>query len=183
MGYPVITRLGLSQFWYRHWYANSNSSYFMNFKQDLIFTHLFKMYLNYGLTFSNTLFMHEHFFNYKYRNIRLNLLLKNLRYFRRFYFSNYNLGIEHSYFLRYKTGEYFPLRLWIIKYSNWLIICFNCFKPIKQKFSKKITTKKEFYSISPSLNFNKNNQKFYRFKLIFLYLQKSFFKKSFNYFF
>ena len=83
----------------------------MNFKQDLIFTHLFKMYLNYGLTFSNTLFMHEHFFNYKYKNIRLNLLLKNLRYFRRFYFSNYNLGIEHSYFLRYKTGEYFPLRL------------------------------------------------------------------------
>ena len=69
------------------------------------------MYLHYGLTFSNPVFFNEFFFNDKYKKIRIDINFKNLKYFRRFYFSNYNLGIEHSYFLRYRTGEYFPLRL------------------------------------------------------------------------
>ena len=35
MGYPVITRLGINQFWYKNWYTDSD--FMLNFKQDLIF--------------------------------------------------------------------------------------------------------------------------------------------------
>ena len=111
MGYPVVTRVGLNQFWYKHWYSNSNTHYFLNFKQDLAITKLFRMYLQYGLTFSNSIFFHELFYNNRFKSLRTDTVVENLKYFRRFYFSNDNLGIEHSYFLRYKTGEYFPLRL------------------------------------------------------------------------
>lgn len=171
MGYPVITRLGLSQFWYRHWYSDSNKNYFLNFKQDIMFTHLLKMYLQYGLTFNNSLFFHELYFNKNSKQIRLNIILKNLKYYRRFYFSNDNLGIEHSYFLRYKTGEYFPLRLWVIKYSGWLILSFNCFKPVKRKISKRKIVKSEYYALSHSLNSHNCKYKYKRFKLIFLLLR------------
>ena len=117
MGYPVITRLGLNQFWYRHWYSDINFK--ENLKQDNNFVSLIKFYLNYGLTFSNNIFFHEYFFNRNLKWVRLLNLNSNIRFFRKFYFSNELLGIEHSYFMRYKTGEYFPLRIWLIKYSNW----------------------------------------------------------------
>ena len=181
MGYPIVTRLGLNQFWYRHWYSNSNKNYFFNSKQDVIFTKLFKMYLSYGLTFSSSIFFHELFYNNKLKNLRTSTEVNNLKYFRRFYFSNDSLGIEHSYFLRYKTGEYFPLRLWIIKYSNWVIICFNCFKPVKGKQGSKSLTKREHYSLSPDLRLDKKAFKFNRFKLIFIFFKKNFFNKQLTY--
>ena len=183
MGYPVITRLGLNQFWYRHWYSNCNKSYFNNLKQDLIFTHFFKMYVNYGCTFPNSILFHEFFFNKKSKLIRNNIILKNLKYYRRFYFSNYNLGIEHSYFLRYKTGEFFPLRLWVIKYSGWLLLCFNCFKPVKKKFKNIRNTKSELYSLSPNLGYSSRISKYNRFKLIFLFYKQKLFKETLNYVF
>ena len=181
MGYPVVTRLGLNQFWYRHWYSNSNKNYFFNSKQDVIFTKLFKMYLSYGLTFSSSIFFHELFYNNRLKYLRTSIEVNNLKYFRRFYFSNDSLGIEHSYFLRYKTGEYFPLRLWIIKYSNWVIICFNCFKPVKGRQGGKSLTKRENYALSPDLRLDKKALKFNRFKLIFIFFKKNFFSKQLTY--
>ena len=183
MGYPVITRLGLNQFWYRHWCTNSNKNYLQNFKQDIVFTQLFKMYVYYGFTFPNTLFFHEFFYNAKSKSIRRAIILKNLKYYRRFYFSNDNLGIEHSYFLRYKTGEFFPLRLWVIKYSNWILLCFNCFKPIKKKSKGKNIMKAEFYALTPNLKFETELLKYRRFKLIFLFLKKFVFSKTTRYIF
>jgi len=109
MGYPVITRLGINQFWYKNWYTDSD--FMLNFKQDLIFQELLKFYLNYGLTFTSNLFFNPYFFTKSLRNVSTDYFSKNLKFYRRFFFSNYTLGIEHSYFLRYKTGEYFPLRL------------------------------------------------------------------------
>lgn len=169
MGYPVITRLGLNQFWYRHWYSDINFK--ENLKQDNNFVSLIKFYLNYGLTFSNNIFFHEYFFNRNLKWVRLLNLNSNIRFFRKFYFSNELLGIEHSYFMRYKTGEYFPLRIWLIKYSNWVILSFNCFKPIKYKSKFKKSIKKEFSSISPSFSMNSSRLNFKRYKLLYLFLK------------
>ena len=83
----------------------------LSFKQDLIFQDLLKFYLNYGLTFSSNLFFNPYFFAKSLRKYNVDYFTKNLKFYRRFFFSNDTLGIEHSYFLRYKTGEYFPLRL------------------------------------------------------------------------
>lgn len=169
MGYPVVTRLGLNQFWYKHWYSDLNFK--ENLKQDRSFVSLLKFYLNYGLMFSTNIFFHEYFFNRNLKNIRLSNISTNMKFFRKFYFSNSLLGIEHSYFLRYKTGEYFPLRIWLIKYSNWIILNFNCFKPIKSKGKFKKSINKEFSAISPNFSMNYANVSFKRYKILYLFLK------------
>jgi len=179
MGYPVITRLGLNQFWYRHWY--SDVKFKENLNQDKIFTTLIKFYLNYGLMFSNNIFFNEYFFNNKLKNIRLSNLVSNRKFFRKYYFTNSLLGIEHSYFLRYKTGEYFPFRMWVIKYNKWIIINFNCFKPVKTKKKSNTLIKKEFSSVNPNLFDEFKKDKFIRYKILFLHLKSSFFHQNYNF--
>jgi hypothetical protein len=58
MGYPVVTRIGINQFWYHHWYSDVN--YSSNLKQDNLFDKLVYMYLRYGLTLQNNPFFHEY---------------------------------------------------------------------------------------------------------------------------
>lgn len=178
MGYPTVTRLGVNQFWYRHWCSDKN--YKSNLFNDKLFIDLVKLYINYGLTFYNNTFLHEYFFNKNYKKTRIKNSISNLKFYRKFFFSNTNLGIEHSYLLRNKTGEYFPLKMWIIKYAKWVIICFNCFKPIKKKSNRKNLIKKELYSISRSLTyFDKNEVIKKRFKILFLYVKSNLLNQSY----
>lgn len=179
MGYPVITRLGLNQFWYRHWY--SDTKFKENLKQDEIFVTLIKFYLNYGLTFSNNIFFNEYFFNVKLKNLRLANIISNNKFFRKFYFTNNLLGIEHSYFIRYKTGEYFPLKIWIIKYSKWIIINFTCFKPVKKKKKKLKSMSKEFSSVNPNFSSFSKSSNFVRYKILFIYLKNSLVRDYYNF--
>ena len=58
MGNPVITRLGINQFWYKHWYSDTTTS--QNIKQDDSFEKLINIYLNYGLSFNTNPFIHEY---------------------------------------------------------------------------------------------------------------------------
>lgn len=176
MGYPVITRLGINQFWYNHWY--SDTTFFLNTKQDKSLLKLFKMYINYGVTFPTHVFFHEYFFNKNFKKMRTIASFKNWKFFRKVFFSCLSLEIEHSYFLRKRTGEFFPMRLWLIRWSSWVIICFSCFKPVKFKKSKfKNKIKKETHAISPKLNLIDN---FSRVKLFFLFTRSKFFK-TYNY--
>jgi hypothetical protein len=176
MGYPVITRLGISQFWYNHWY--SDTTFFLNSKQDSNLLKLFKIYINYGVTFPTSVFFHEYFFNKKQENTRKSFVFKNWKFYRKVFFSCESLEIEHSYFIRKKTGEFFPLRLWLFRYSRWIIVSFACFKPLKIKKSNFIkVTKKETHSVSPRLNTPTN---YNRIKLLFIFLKKRFFK-NYNY--
>lgn len=157
MGFPVITRLGISQFWYKHWCSKSN--FFLNTKQDKLIFKLFKIYINYGVTFPTSIFFHEYFFTRKGKSLRNKIIFKNWKYFRKIFFSCDSLEIEHTYFSRKKTGEFFPLRLWLFRYSDWIILAFSCFKPFKSKSLKnKSTIKKETHAVSPLLRYipNKN---------------------------
>lgn len=177
MGYPVITRLGINQFWYKHWYSDNNKA--VNIQQDKIFTDLILMYLNYGLTYYNNIFFHEYFFSKHSKKDRLlNLTHKN-KYYRRYFYTNTLLTIEHTYLLRKHSGEYFPMRMWHIKYNNWLVITFNCFKPLKKKKSRKIISK-EASSVSSFSNYHTTSLN--RFKILYLYLKFRYAKVS-NYFF
>lgn len=178
MGYPVLTRIGLNQFWYKNWYSDVNFK--SNFKQDKIFTKLLKFYLNYGLMFTNNIFFNEYFFNKNLKSVRLGNLISNKKFFRRFFFSNDILNIEHSYFMRYKTGEYFPFRVWIIKYSNWIVLNFSCYKPVKGKNKNKIGLKKELSSINPALATNNIRPKLIRYSLLFIFFKKYFYR-NYNY--
>ena len=169
MGYPVITRLGLNQFWYKHWYSDKNKN--ENIQQDKIFTDLINLYLNYGLTYQNNIFFHEYFFSKSYKNQRLFNLKYNLKYFRHFSYFNEVVGIEHSFFIRNHLGEYFSMRKWHIKYNNWVIIIFNCFRPLKMKEKSLNNLKKKEVSAVAS-GFKYNSFFLNRFKLLYIYIKR-----------
>lgn len=132
MGNPVITRLGINQFWYKHWYSDTTTS--LNIKQDDSFEQLINVYLNYGLSFNTNPFIHEYWYRKSAQKVRVSEHVKNnMRFFRRFFYTNDNLSIEHTYLIRNQSGEYFPMRTWVLKYGGWIIILIHWFKPIKTK--------------------------------------------------
>ena len=150
MGNPVITRLGINQFWYKHWY--SDHKYNQSVKEDILITQFTKFYLNHGIIRDSNPFVHEYWYRKTYKKIRYHdQTYQNLKAFRRYFYTNERLGIEHSYFIRHKTGEYFPMRIWVMRYGGWLFISLHWFKPLKSKRTRSfILKKKTIGSISRS---------------------------------
>ena len=181
MGHPVITRIGINQFWYRHWY--SDSEYSSNLKQDNFFEKLVYVYLRYGLTFQNNPFFHEYWYRKTNKPVRTLLFTqKNLKFFRKFFYENTTLSIEHSFFLRNETAEYFPLRTWIMKYKNWVIICVQWYKPMKGKNTSKRSVR-EWSSGSGIITPFRCDYKLKRLKLVYFYLWQKSLKTSKTYMF
>ena len=170
MGHPVITRLGINQFWYKHWYCDYKH---LNLKQDDTLSLLLDLYLNYGLTFKTNPFIHEYWYKKFSKKIRTyDQAKKNAKFFRRFYYTNANLSIEHSYLIRHKTGEYFPMRHWVMKYGGWIILQVHWFKPLKIKYDK-TKHKKSTSFIGAVSRPNVYKPTIIRLKLILLTLLKS----------
>jgi len=178
MGNPVITRLGTQQFWYNHWYSDKNVS--SNLQQDKLFTNLVYLYLTYGLNTRENLFIHEYWYanNSRIKNLRINHS-KNMNntFYRRYYYLNNIVGIEHSFLLRNTTAEYFPLKLWLFKFNNWVILNVTWFKPLKGK-----NKNKPFSGSASAANvLHKPRSSFYKSKRIKLLLMALFSTlKSFN---
>lgn len=166
MSNPVINRLGINQFWHKHWY--SDSLYAENLHQDNTFTSLIQLYLNYGLTYSTNFFFHEYFYK---NNLKAKRLIKNnkISSCRRFFYTNTALDIDHSYLLKNKTEEYFPMRLWLLKYMNWVIFSVQWFKPIKKKNNLKSNSLSYINSIHET---GKPRHNLTRLKFIILLLSK-----------
>jgi len=135
MSNPTITRLGVNQFWYNHWLSNKNYSAFSN--QDTINSEFIQNYINHGANFVNNIFIHEYWYSKKYKQVRTLPSRSYMQFYRRHYYSNNIVGIEHSYLIRYTTGEYFPLRTWYLRYNNWVVISIQWFKPDKSKKKRK----------------------------------------------
>lgn len=157
MGYPVVTRLGINQFWYRHWYTDT--FYKQNSQQDSMFERFIMLYVNYGTTFKNNVFIHEYWYSKPSKAIRTLPLKSYMKYHRRFYYSNSLLEIEHSFLLRNHSGEYFPMRCWILKYNNWVILSLKFFKPLKIKNPNyaRINRKTSISSATSDFNYQLNN--------------------------
>lgn len=144
MGNPVSTRLGINQFWYKHWYSDSSKS--LELKQDEALEKLITFYLQYGLTFQTNPLIHEYWYRKNMKTVRINLQDKNnSRFFRRFFYTNDTLGIEHSYLIRNKTPEYFPMRTWVFKYAGWVIFSVQWFKPLKVKSKFNLNSRTSSY--------------------------------------
>ncbi len=168
MGHPVITRIGINQFWYRHWYSDTN--YSNNLKQDNLFDKLVYLYLKYGLTFQNNPFFHEYWYRKTNKPVRTKFFTrKNIKFFRRFYYQNTTLSIEHSFLLRKETAEYFPLRTWILKYGNWVVVCVQWYKPMKGK-NNTIRRARDKSNNSAALTRIRGRLKLKRLKLAYYYL-------------
>lgn len=143
MGFPVLTRLGINQFWYNYWYADKN--YAANVQKTLNLKTLIELFLSYGLQYTSNPFIHEYWYSPKMSLSRTNVLdYQKKTYFRRLYYTHDILTIEHNYLLREQTPEYFPMRIWTLKYRSWLVFSVQWFKPAKQKIQTK-------YQRTPSL--------------------------------
>jgi hypothetical protein len=174
MGNPTITRLGRTQIWYKKWY--NDSSYKSTLKTTHTFENLLNYYFSYGLFFHKNFFYHNYWYKNKlfYKN-NYNHTLKNLKlYFRKYYYAHQTLTIEHSYFLRLKTPEYFPLKIYILKYNNWLIASLQWFKPLKSYKSSNSykNTKVSTQSLSVTSKYEKNKYTNNRSKLIISFILK-----------
>ena len=142
MGNPVITRLGINQFWYKHWY--SDNFYSQTLQEDALLTTFVSFYLNHAAAFKTNPFLHEYWYKNTFKPTRIDKhQYKNLQNFRKYSYTNTRLGIEHSYLIRYKTGEYFPMRLWIMRYGGWIFLSVSWFKPVKAKRSQITSSKKK----------------------------------------
>ena len=159
MGYPVVTRLGINQFWYRHWYTDT--FYKQSVQQDSIFENFIMLYVNYGTTFKNSTFIHEYWYTKPSRNIRTLPSKSNEKYYRKCYHNNSELDVDDLYTQRNDSGEYFPMRCWVLKYGGWIILSLKFFKPLKIKNSNQasIRRKTSLSSVTSNLNYRINNKR------------------------
>jgi hypothetical protein len=119
--------------WQRLWYNNNNFSTIL--KKTQTFESLIKVFFTYGLFINSNIFLQ----NFWYKTItakKFSLSLNSPLYFRKYFYSHKTLAIDHSYYIRQKTPEFFPMRLYILRYNNWLVTSIQWFKPLKSTESK-----------------------------------------------
>lgn len=184
MSNPIITRLGLTQFWYKYWY--SDTKYSLNVKYDKLFTYLLHIYFTYGLDQKNNFFLNEYWYKNKWFKTRIlkqkvtqNKIFTNNIFFRCKLFEDKVTSIKNNYILRNTTAEYFTLKLWVFKYNNWIIYIINWFKPQKKTKPNKYLNNLN----SSNLLHKKTSKNFYtkRSKLLLIWIFKQFKLKKLYY--
>jgi hypothetical protein len=164
--------------WYKHYFTDF--SYKLMYKLVYNFENLINNYFIYGLYNYHKLhnvFWYKSFL--KNKVIKTTNKINNPLYFRKYYYSHKTLTIDHSYFVRLRTAEFFPLRLYILKYNNWIVTSVQWFKPLKtQNFTNKtlkLTGNLVFSQDKTRITTSKNRRvKFYT------YLIKSYIKSIYK---
>ena len=134
MSNPCLNRWGSNTYWSVFWY--SDNYYAKNLQQDRIFEKLLNIYLFYGLQTKKTLFFNNYWFYSKHSLSTTKYLknpqLVNLRHYFRWY-EHYDSGLGKRYkdCLRTHTQDVYMMRIWIMKFVNWVVINVYWFKPVK----------------------------------------------------
>nr|YP_010049536.1 ribosomal protein S3a [Strombidium cf. sulcatum]QPL15941.1 ribosomal protein S3a [Strombidium cf. sulcatum] len=183
MGFPVVTRLGINQFWYKYW--STDKRYSLRLSQVKVTNSFIKLFLKYGFyIYTNTL-LHEYWFYKSFKRRRVLLHQKhNWQYFRRAFMTDHIAGTKDQFLIRKETLEFFPMRTWIFKYLKWVIVMVKWFVPDKFtniKYYKKVITKSQsniLHLIDPDHTFS--IELFNRIKLYssFIELNKTKFRYS-----
>jgi len=178
MSNPNVNRLSVNQFWYNHWY--SDKCFQQKLSQDKNFKYLITYYLKSGLNYSRNPLYHHYWYRRNFSKQYVNSYM--VKFFRRFFYNNSFLGIEHSYFIRTLSTENFPMRVWLFRFSNWLIISLQAFLPIKD-----VSLSKKNFSSTPSslgsFSFNNTNLKVRRLKFFITFIRYNLSKLNNSYFF
>jgi len=125
MSNPSINRWGINTFWYSFWY--SDMRYSENLKQDSLFIKLLNIYLYYGVNISSNIFANIYWYSKQFTLLQFSLYTRQLT------FKNPLLQTQSSYSLRQKIDSIYPMKLWLLKYNNWLVINLYWFQPFKKK--------------------------------------------------
>lgn len=115
----------MNTFWYSFWYSDNN--YAANLKQDVAFTRLINTFLFYGLNLPHNIFANLYWYS---KNFKRN---EFPTYFRWVNAVSKAFGETTRYQLRNEIDCVFPMRLWLLRYGNWLIINLYWFQPFKRK--------------------------------------------------
>lgn len=124
--------------------------------QDKLIETFITWYFSYGLCFWKNPLVSNYWYSMDSKFLTSNFFYFNMRYLRRYFYENDIVGVEHSFFLRNHSGEYFPFRLWLFRFYGWLIISVSWFKPRKTKRKKLFKNDKKYRQVS-SFSFLKNS--------------------------
>lgn len=136
MSNPCLNRWGSSIYWSVFWY--SDNYYAKNLQQDRIFEKLLNIYLFYGLQTKTTFFLSNYWFYSKAFSsaaVTKSLITSSNNYYRWFEYFDSGLGKKLQDCLRVQTRDVYMMKLWILKFVNWIVINVYWFKPIKGKES------------------------------------------------
>ena len=125
---PSINRWGLNTLWHRFWFKDWGYATTVN--QDRNIALLVENYLLHGLDVPNQLFVNPYWYHQTLSKIKRPL------YFRWIMAKNKTLGFRTMYRLRVQTTDFYPMKIWILRYSRWLIVNFYWFQPNKYKRRK-----------------------------------------------
>jgi hypothetical protein len=171
MSNPLINRWGSNIYWSKLWYSDKN--YTTNLKQDSIFNHLLKAYFMYGLQTPKNLFLLKYwYFNKKNLNIKWNHINFQNTYYRR-YAKNSALNDNQDFYkLRLQSKDIFPMKMWIFKFQNWILINLYWFQPVKKSFFKKLRQQPKTFTLLEA----EQKQTFSSLRRYRLFVSKNFFK-------
>lgn len=125
MSNPCINRWGLNTFWHNFWYTDFNYAY--NQKQDKIFSTLIQIFLFNGVNLTYNLFANQYWYSKNYSQLAI-------KSYQRWITRKPNqFGEIMRYSLRQEADCVFPMKIWILKYSNWIVINQYWFQPLKKK--------------------------------------------------
>lgn len=125
MSNPLINRWGQNIFWHNFWYTDSTEKKHLH--HDYYFNQLICIFLFYGVNISYNVFANAYWFNFRYKNLRFK------PYFRYITRKPNQFGEVLTYSLRQEKDCLFPMKIWILRFSRWLVINQYWFHPIKKK--------------------------------------------------
>ena len=125
---PSINRWGLNTLWHRFWFKDWGYSSCVN--QDRNLSQLIETYLLHGLETPRNFFSNPYWYQTS------NVQIKRPTYFRWILTKNKTLGFRTTYRLRVHTTDFYPMKIWILRYSRWLIVNLYWFQPNKYKKRK-----------------------------------------------
>ena len=127
MSNPCINRWGLNTFWHNFWYDDFKYAY--SLKQDKIFSKLIHTFLFSGVNLTYNLFANNYWYAKNYSQL-------SIKTYQRWVTRKPNqFGEIMRYSLRQEADCVFPMKIWILKYSHWVIINQYWFQPLKNKRS------------------------------------------------
>lgn len=152
MSNPCINRWGLSSLWYHYWY--SDSKYYLNLQQDVIFLKLIRLYLSYGSDYSARMIWNP--FWYK-TGIRPLASEKN-KYYRWTLVYNELRDEEVINQYRIESPERFDTRISVLRFNSWFIFNLYWFQPDKGSRRRRLNSRVTSYT-NPLLLIEKSHSK------------------------
>ena len=145
MSNPLINRWGSNLIWYHFWYADK--TYGKQLQQDRIFSKLLETYLTYGLETH-----HNHFSSlYWFKRSKKNIPTES--YYRHVTIRRPLIKIVTTFRLRNSMTDFYRMRVWIMRYGNWLVINMYWFHPNKsRKVARKLIYKDKEYDYANTNN-------------------------------